>query len=377
LVFAIGKTGIISVRGDLPGIVFSLLSLRLLLARSRHAVLPAGLCAGLALQFKVTLVTALAAGFLWLLFRKRWRELAVFTTAGTLSSAGLYFFFWAREPRMLSQMTAIVPGIKDLPGLLKLSFKAIREPIALLALLALPPAGSRFCQRWTLLFLFALISFAIAELAALQAGANINYFFEALLALVPAAVLGIFRLIHWARQRIGVAVFLSAVILFHFLSPTVLDLYQTLWLQSAGREVERWNAQFRKAQNVLGAYHIFSTVPRLALLDPAPVLTEPYLMSYLQRVGKFDPQPILDRIRNNEFDLVITASRRISWRGVPHIAPDLRRAIEESYAPQCTMFGALVQVPRARPGDDDLLQELNRNNCVPLRGDAGAAGPIW
>jgi hypothetical protein len=128
---------------------------------------------------------------------------------------------------------------------------------------------------------------------------------------------------------------------------------------------------------VLGGYHIFSTVPRLALLDPAPVLTEPYLMSYLERVGKFDPQPILERIRNKEFDLVITASRRVSWRGVPHIAPDLRRAIEESYVPQCTILGALVQVPRALPGDDDLLQELNRNNCVPLRGDASAAGPIW
>ena len=368
---------IISVRGDFPGIVFSLLALRLLLARSRRAVLPAGLCAGLALQFKMTLVTALVAGFLWLLFRKRWRELAVFTAAGTLSSAGLYLFFWAREPRMLSQMTAIVPGIKDLPGLLKLSFKAIREPVALLALLALPPVGSRFGQRWTLLFLFALISFVIAELAAIQAGANINYFFEALLSLVPAAVLGILRLIHWARQRIGVAAFLSAVILFHFLPLTVLDLYQTLWLRSSSQEVEHWNAQFRNAQNVLSGYHIFSTVPRLALLDPAPVLTEPYLMSYLQRIGKFDPQPILERIRNKEFDVVITRSRRESWRGVPHIAPDLRRAIEESYVPQCTMLGALVQVPRARRGDDDLLRELNRNNCVPLRGDATAASQSW
>ena len=368
---------IISVRGDFPGIVFSLLTLRLLLARSPRAVLPAGLCAGLAVQFKITLVTALAAGFLWLLFRKRWRELAVFATAGTLSSAGPYLFFWAREPRMLSQMTAVVPGIKDLPGLLKLSFKAIREPVALLALLALPPVGTRFGQRWTLLFLFACISFVIAEVAAVQAGANINYFFEALLALVPAAVLGILRLIHWARQRIGVAAFLSAVILFHFLPPTVLDLYQMLWLQSPSREVERWNDQFRKARNVLGGYHIFSTAPRLALLDPAPALTEPYLMSYLQQIGKFDPQPILERIRNMEFDVVITPARRVSWRGVPHIAPDLRHAIEGSYVPQCMTFGALVQVPRARPGDDALLQELNRNGCVPLRGVATRPDPSW
>jgi hypothetical protein len=191
------------------------------------------------------------------------------------------------------------------------------------------------------------------------------------------AVIGILRLIHWARQRIGVAAFLSAVILFHFLPLTVLDLYQTLWAQSAIQEMEHWNDQFRKARNVLGGYHIFSTVPRLALLDPAPVLTEPYLMSYLQRIGKFDPQPILERIRSKEFDLVITASRRISWRGVPRIAPDLHRAIEESYVPQCTLLGALVQVPRARPGEDaPLVQELNRKGCAPLR-DAAAAGQSW
>jgi hypothetical protein len=128
---------------------------------------------------------------------------------------------------------------------------------------------------------------------------------------------------------------------------------------------------------MLGGLHIFSTVPRLALLDAAPALTEPYLMSYMQQLGKFDPQPILERVRSKEFDVVITASRRVSWRSVPHIAPDLRRAIEESYVPQCTVLGALVQVPRARPGNDDLLRGLNRNGCVPLHRDATAAGINW
>jgi hypothetical protein len=176
-------TWIISARGDLPGFALSSLALRLLLARSRYSALFAGLSAGLAVQFKITLVAALAAGFLWLLFYRRSRGLGAFAAAGALSSLGLYLVFWAREPRMLSQITALSPGIKDLPGASRLTFRAIREPVSLLSLLALPPIASRFSPRWALLFLFALISFVIAGLTELQAGANINYFFEALLAL--------------------------------------------------------------------------------------------------------------------------------------------------------------------------------------------------
>jgi len=63
----------IQLRGDFPGIFFGLVAIRLLLARSRYAVLLAGLCAGLATQFKLTYVAALVAGSLWLLFYKRWK----------------------------------------------------------------------------------------------------------------------------------------------------------------------------------------------------------------------------------------------------------------------------------------------------------------
>jgi hypothetical protein len=82
------------------------------------------------------------------------------------------------------------------------------------------------------------------------------------------------------------------------------------------------NDLFRKAQHVLNGRHIFSTVPRLALLDPTPVLTEPYL--YQQRLGKYDPQPILERIENDEFDAVITSAKSKSWRGIPVIYPGKR-----------------------------------------------------
>src|SRR5262249_45732776 len=156
------------------------------------------------------------------------------------------------------------------------------------------------------------------------------------------------------------------VVLFYPLPPTAADLYRALFIENSRREIESRNHQFRLAQDALGRKHIFSTLSRLALVDPAPAVTEPYLLSYMERLGKFDPQPILERVRNGEFDVVITAMRSQSWRGIPRVSPDLHRAIEASYTPLCTMLGALLHLPRSRPEDRDLSQELFRIGCVPV-----------
>jgi hypothetical protein len=150
------------------------------------------------------------------------------------------------------------------------------------------------------------------------------------------------------------------------------ELYRTI--QSQGDAVKSRNDTFRTVQNVLRGRHIFTTVPRLAMMDPVPVLMEPLLATYLQRLGKFDPQPILQRIRSNEFDLVITETRIRSWRGLV-LSPDIHRAIEASYRPQSVIGHYLMHLPRSRSGDSGLLEELDRNRCVPVRVDNDSPGP--
>ncbi len=126
-------------------------------------------------------------------------------------------------------------------------------------------------------------------------------------------------------------------------------------------------------QNALQGRHIFSTVPRLALLDPNPALMEPFLLSYLQRLGKFDARPILDRVRSGEFDVLITAAHPDSYRGVPVITRDLRGAIVASYTPHCVLLGSEVYLlgseiylPRYRPEDKTLVRNLEQIGCVPV-----------
>jgi hypothetical protein len=105
------------------------------------------------------------------------------------------------------------------------------------------------------------------------------------------AVLGTLRVIAWAREHAAIVLALG-LLLSHFLP--MEDLYASVREEVVRRnqsEIEN-DQSFRKMQSVLSGQRILSTVPRFALIHPSPVLMEPYLLSYLQRIGKFDPKPI-------------------------------------------------------------------------------------
>jgi hypothetical protein len=106
-----------------------------------------------------------------------------------------------------------------------------------------------------------------------------------------------------------------------------------------------------------------SLIPRLALLDPRPAVVEPYLMAYLQKLGKFDVSPILESIRKQEFELVIGYDHDVSWRGVS-LVPDIQGPIEAAYQRQCTMPGMVVYLPRGREAEPGLLEGLKNLRCV-------------
>jgi hypothetical protein len=359
---------VLQIRGDFPGICFSLLAIRLLLSRARWAAALAGVSAGLAIQFKITFVAALATGVLWLLMQRRWKDLAGFAVLGTMFSAGLYLLYSVREPRMLSQMLAHSPGVLDVRGGLRLMYQALNEPVVLLSLLGLPRLNFNIWPRSGLILIFAATSFVVAELADLHVGGNINYFFEGLFALIPLAVLGVLRITALARQRVTVGLFVAALFVVHFLVPRTQELrYQSVRRNAS---VESRNKALRMAERALSGQRIFSTVPRLALIDPRPPLTDPYLLSYQQRLGKFDPQPILERIRQSEFDVVITSTQQHSWRGIDLVGPDLRNAIAASYKPQCILLGSVVHLPRKpRRAGGSLALDLANAGCAPISPD--------
>jgi hypothetical protein len=386
LALSIGSTRdwVLMLRGDFPGISLALLSIRLLLTRSPAWVVFAGVAAGLATQFKITYVSGIVTGVIWLAVCRRWNTIALFTGGAAVASVCMYLLLWLREPLMPAHILALSPGVVDVLGWIKLLYKAFREPVVLLALLIIPASSARVSPQWYLIGIFATVSFAVATFTDLQAGGNVNYFFEFFFALIPMAVLGTLRVIAWAREHTAIVLALG-LLLPHFL-PTE-DLYASVREEVIRRnrsEIEN-DQSFRKMQSVLSGQRILSTVPRFALIDPSPVLMEPYLLSYLQRIGKFDPKPILERVESREFMVVITYAYPASWRGVPVLSPNLRKAIAAAYYPQCVLLEP--EPPPARSSssplqillhlrrDSDsnaLIEQLANIGCLPVVGSSHA-----
>jgi hypothetical protein len=368
---------ILQLRGDFLGILFELLAIRLLLRPSPWATLIAGTCAGLALQFKITMIAAPAAGILWLFLNRNWRLLLLFVLAGLATSGGLYFFFSFREPRMIAQMTALTTIIPDYRGLIYHIARVLGEPVSLLAVAALiGQYPLRPWRPWKLLLLFSAISFCIAALTDVQAGGNLNYFYEFLFSATPLAVLSVFYLKADPRKWKAGSVCLAGLIGFYIMLLIVRD-FQSLRERLSLTYIRTANQQASLIREAFQGRHIFTTVPYVALFDPQPAMIEPFLFSYLQRVGKLDPTPVMNSLAREEFEAVVTQRQAPSYRGIDHISPGLRQAIITAYTPHCELYGLLVHLPRDTAHSGGLRTKLQEIGCQPVLCDNGGSCPPW
>ncbi len=345
LAMAPTRPWIIFLRGDFSGILFSLIAIRLLLAKPRWCVPLAGLAAGFATQFKVTYLSAMVAGCLWLVWQRRWRSAAQFSGAAVASSLGIYVMFALREPRMLSQMFSFGTGIHEYGTLLVFALILLREPVLLLGFAGLACVALRGSARWWLLTGYLLISLVVNTMFDRQAGGGINYFFEALFALVPLAAYGALRL---ARCRFGVAgIFLAGLLMFSLALPNATSALHAV--VESPPATAAWNSHMNDIRGVFQGYRVLSFVPTATYLAPETVLSEPYLLTYLEQLGRIDSGPLQKRIRDREFDIVVTPATLLLWRGVPRLAPRLRPAIAETYQPFCEFQDWAIHLPRHSP----------------------------
>jgi hypothetical protein len=213
-------------------------------------------------------------------------------------------------------------------------------------------------SRWFLLALYFCISFFVAAVADIQAGGNINYFFECLFAITPFAALGVFWL--WKRTSDFAAAFLCLLILGVVVVPSVSSTASMLREATDTGVVNRDLSNLRRA---LGDLNVFSVVGVISHLAPTVVITEPFLLSYLERSGNADSAPWAARIRQREFDVLITHVEAASYRGVPFITPKIRAAIEESYEPFCTCRGALFFARRQENPESLFKQRFAAIGC--------------
>jgi hypothetical protein len=324
-------------RGDFPSICFALLAIRLLLEDRPWSYALAGAAAGFALQFKLTYVAAGTAGFLWLAYQRKWKCLLAFSAMAVLTSLGVYTLMLSREPHMIEHIFALRSTVLTYQGVGRFLRLLGMEPVLLLGITMLPVLVFRRWFQWAPLALYFLMSFMVSTLLSIQAGANINYFFESLFAITPFAAAGLFFL----REQISIlsSVFVALLIWGLAINPTVLSAVKTVRLAKDAAAQNRYYGNLRaefSGQNVL------STAEWVSDLTQNVAISEPFLLSYLERTGKWDSAAWVTRIRQQSFDLVVTDLPADSYRGIPRMPPKIRAAIEQAYEPFCACPGLLL-----------------------------------
>lgn len=331
LAVAIERPWVIALRGDFPAILLSLASIRLLVSNVSGAWLLAGLLSGFALQFKATYVSACLTGIIWALMSRSWRRLIAFGAAAGLSSVGCYWIEGLVEPHMFANLSAIRHPLFEVKTLIStLLPNLLGEPVILLSLAGLPLA-CKGAHTKTVVLLYSGVALLVQTVGCLQVGANINYFFEPLIALLPFGGIAAASLTENGR---GVQGRFAAMLL-------VLTIGFPGWIHSVRslrdqfQEVRSWTARLREVRHILESHQVLSFVPDATYLSPDMTISEPYLLGYLAKAGSIDLRPLTERIANRQFDLVVTASHKQTWRGVPHIPALVQAAIDNNYEVMC------------------------------------------
>ncbi len=129
-------------------------------------------------------------GSLWLLLHRRWLDLLRFASLTAIFSLGPYLLTAWREPAMLQNILSMGRILPHPSGVLTFYLDTLQEPVFLIALVGMIPillTPRRLRQsHWQLLLIYFTVSLAIATATSVQAGANINYFYEPLLVSVPS-----------------------------------------------------------------------------------------------------------------------------------------------------------------------------------------------
>ena len=358
---------VLQLRGDFLAVLCALLALRLLLSDSSRAVLAAGACAGFATQFKFTYVAALGAGFLWLLARRRWKDLAAFSLAGALTSIGLYAAFMAREPRLVENVLGLGKPIMDYAGAAAVVLHILQEPIALLGLSAIFFLQWRPIGTWGLLVTFLAISFSVASITELQPGANMNYYFEFLFGLVPLAALGMMKIRRSPLTMAGL--YLSALLLIFHVIPKAHKVVEFTRLPKLEAAHDRNLIALKSA---LRDRKVLSMDGDISLAASQIVLDDPFAAAEFERMGRLDLRPLAARIRGQDFDLAAVREEGGVYRGIPLLSPTLRSAIEDAYRPFCAMDGAVLLLPRGAPAGSELAARLAALGCNVSACDSGS-----
>jgi Dolichyl-phosphate-mannose-protein mannosyltransferase len=366
------------IRGDFPAVAFSLLSIYSFLLAERSGLtkgrgarmLVAAVFAGLAALVKQTFVAAPLAIMVWLLFRRRYKDALGWASVYVLTVAGGYALFAWHEPLMLQHMAALKSPIFEFREAMHITRNALSQPVAPLAaagvlLIARKPTPERL-----LLLLYCVFAWFIAVGTIPQAGGNINYFWEPLLASAALAGPALWELHRRSRSTPFIVTALLLVLFIASFAPVLRDdLSSAAASAQSLRQYPAAKRRWLSFASAVSGRRVLSTMPAVSVLGRNPEMPEPGLNYVLERGGRWDPHPIVADTDAQAFDLVVirkgSAENPENYRGLSLWSTPIWNAVKRAYRPGCLFDDKEVWLPRG--GAPGIPAYLTAIGCEPLR----------
>ena len=349
---------VVQIRGDFIALFFSLLcasmALRWMRSSAASAYLGAVACAAAAVLTKQTFIAVPLGVFASLLFARRWAHALAWAAGVGLAAAGAYLLVWYREPAMLQHYSAVGHPLFEFSVGLKLILSLRTQlllPFAVAGIVVAIRSGSPPART---LVLIAGASWAIAAATVFQAGAAVNYFWEALFICSVFAGHGADVIRARLRSSPRWVAALVLLVLIPWGVSTLATSGRSLgraYREQHGRDARR--AEWTALRDALSGKKVLSPLPDVTLLGTPPVVPDPILASYLEIAGKWSYSPIIDDLKANRFDVVVIRPGTIvshgSYRGITPWNDTVWKLVSERYKFDCRYSGLEIWVPREKP----------------------------
>src|SRR5207302_11137711 len=151
-----------------------------------------------------------------------------------------------------------------------------------------------------------------------------------------------------------------------------------LWLSLMAVSLDVWrvlismrppNMYAQLAQGI-ESHRVLSDIPYVAAHGKQPEMLDPSVNHYLELAKHWSPEPVLNELRNQEFDYVIVGldgGRVRQWRGLTLFSHSILREIEADYRLSCTSDRVAVYIPKMQPVFDSTSDtSFRKAGCAPI-----------
>jgi hypothetical protein len=318
----------------------------------------------------------------WLIYRRRYKEAALWAVTVALTVGCVYGIEGWREPLMFKTAAVLRHPVLEYSRGFAILLDAIGQPVVPFAAMGALLAIKKRTPDTLLLLCYCTAAWLMAILIDPQAGGTVNYFWESLVVSAVLAGPGLLALQSTVSRTSTLVKAMVLVLLLWAFVPMLRE--ELAYLNLCRTNITEYHA--RKARwedfaSTISGRRLLSTSSDIALLSSTPEMVDPFLNATLELRGGFNSAPIAAQINAGAYDLIVikdgeAVNHQNDYRGIRMWSEGMWRALQNTYAPACVFrddnyvqkFGAegAEEVWLPRQDSHAILPNLLAIGCEPM-----------